>query len=73
MYLNEAFSWWKLRGSRFPGEVEQISLMKPKAEGPNDSGLLEYLEDIIGSNKYIEEIEAKTAQWEDLNRLKNDQ
>lgn len=30
------------------GEVEQISLMKPKAEDKNDTGLLEYLEDIIG-------------------------
>ena len=31
------------------GEVEQISLMKPKAQGPHEEGLLEYLEDIIGS------------------------
>jgi len=40
------------------GEVEQISMMKPKAQGPHDEGLLEYLEDIIGSNKYVERIEA---------------
>ena len=39
------------------GEVEQISLMKPKALTENETGLLEYLEDIIGSNKYIEEID----------------
>jgi structural maintenance of chromosome 4 len=39
------------------GEVEQISLMKPKAEDKNDTGLLEYLEDIIGTDKYIEQIE----------------
>ncbi len=32
------------------GEVEQISLMKPIAQNPNETGLLEYLEDIIGSN-----------------------
>ena len=38
------------------GEVEQISLMKPKGLTENETGLLEYLEDIIGSNKYIEEI-----------------
>jgi structural maintenance of chromosome 4 len=38
------------------GEVEQISMMKPKSTGPNDDGLLEYLEEIIGSNKYIERI-----------------
>ncbi len=33
-------------------------MMKPKAQGPHDEGLLEYLEDIIGSNKYVEAIEA---------------
>ena len=32
------------------GEVEKISLMKPKSENKNEVGLLEYLEDIIGSN-----------------------
>lgn len=35
------------------GEVEQISMMPPKAHGPHDEGLLEYLEDIIGSDKYV--------------------
>ncbi|RZB91384.1 Structural maintenance of chromosomes protein 4 [Glycine soja] len=39
------------------GEVEQISLMKPKAQGPHDEGFLEYLEDIIGINKYVEKID----------------
>ena len=39
------------------GEVEQISLMKPMATKEGEIGLLEYLEDIIGSNQYIEEIE----------------
>lgn len=38
------------------GEVEQISLMKPIATKADDVGLLEYLEDIIGSNKYLEKI-----------------
>lgn len=33
------------------GEVEAISLMKPKGQNPGDEGLLEFLEDIIGSNK----------------------
>ncbi len=32
------------------GEVEQISLMKPKSGNPNETGLLEYLEEIIGSH-----------------------
>ena len=30
--------------------------MKPIAATPNETGLLEYLEDIIGSNKYQEKI-----------------
>jgi structural maintenance of chromosome 4 len=31
--------------------------MKPIAQNPNETGLLEYLEDIIGSNRYCEKIE----------------
>ncbi|GLU22194.1 hypothetical protein SLE2022_382860 [Rubroshorea leprosula] len=49
------------------GEVEQISLMKPKAQGPHDEGFLEYLEDIIGTNKYVEKIEDSYKQLESLN------
>jgi structural maintenance of chromosome 4 len=60
------------------GEVEQIAMMKPKAEGPHDEGLLEYLEDIIGSNRHVEATEAAAAEvdalseqrTEKLNRLK---
>ena len=37
------------------GEVRSISRMKPKG-GQNNVGLLEYLEDIVGSNKFIEPI-----------------
>jgi chromosome segregation ATPase len=44
------------------GEVEQISLMKPKAEDKNDTGLLEYLEDIIGTDKYIPCIEEESKK-----------
>ncbi len=39
------------------GEVEQIAMMKPKGATANDVGLLEYLEDIIGSGKFVERIE----------------
>ena len=39
------------------GEVEQIAMMKPKGATPNEDGLLEYLEDIIGSNRFAERIE----------------
>jgi len=60
------------------GEVEQISLMKPKALTPHEDGLLEYLEDIIGSNRFLEPIEQSEAvveklteqRQEKLNRLR---
>jgi len=60
------------------GEVEQISLMKPKALTQHEDGLLEYLEDIIGSNRLLGQIEevnkiveALTEQrQEKLNRLR---
>ncbi len=35
------------------GEVEQISLMKPKAASPHETGLLEYLEDIVGTRSVL--------------------
>ncbi len=38
------------------GEVEQIAMMKPKAQTEHDTGLLEYLEDIIGSDTFKEPI-----------------
>uniref|UniRef100_A0AC34GIG9 RecF/RecN/SMC N-terminal domain-containing protein n=1 Tax=Panagrolaimus sp. ES5 TaxID=591445 RepID=A0AC34GIG9_9BILA len=34
------------------GEVEQISLMKYKAEKEGEEGMLEYLDDIIGTSRY---------------------
>ena len=37
--------------------MEQISLMKPRGADKTDTGLLEYLEDIIGTDKYVEAIE----------------
>lgn len=60
------------------GEVEMISMMAPKGKNENDEGLLEYLEDIIGSNKFVEEtnrameqLEILTEQrQEKLNRVK---
>ncbi|XP_071704050.1 structural maintenance of chromosomes protein 4-like [Rutidosis leptorrhynchoides] len=53
------------------GEVEQISLMKPKAQGPHDEGFLEYLEDIIGTNKYLEKIDESHKQLEALNEKRS--
>ena len=51
------------------GEVEQISMMKPKTadKGGNDEGLLEYLEDIIGSNRHIEAIEEGAKKLDEVN------
>ncbi|ETO21486.1 chromosome assembly protein [Reticulomyxa filosa] len=49
------------------GEVESISLMKPKGPTPNEDGLLEYLEDIIGSNQFVEQIEKAKEGAEVLN------
>lgn len=40
------------------GEVEQIAMMKPKGATESEEGLLEYLEDIIGSNRFVEQINA---------------
>lgn len=45
------------------GEVEQISMMKPKAATEHDTGLLEYLEDIIGTNKYIEPLAERAKRY----------
>ena len=60
------------------GEVEMISMMPPKGKTETDEGLLEYLEDIIGSSKFVEEtnlaaqrVEVLTEQrQEKLNRVK---
>jgi structural maintenance of chromosome 4 len=49
------------------GEVEQISMMKPKGATEHDTGLLEYLEDIIGTDKYIEDINNGAKRLEVLN------
>ncbi|XP_066935951.1 structural maintenance of chromosomes protein 4-like [Clytia hemisphaerica] len=54
------------------GEVEQISLMKPKAESEHDEGMLEYLEDIIGTNCYKEPIENAEKAVEELNERRGE-
>lgn len=60
------------------GEVEQIAMMKPKAQNDNDVGMLEFLEDIIGTARYkvpleklfnnVEELSEKVS--EKLNRMR---
>ncbi|GME74602.1 unnamed protein product [[Candida] boidinii] len=49
------------------GEVESIAQMKPKAEHNSDDGLLEYLEDIIGTSKYKDSIETLLKEIDELN------
>lgn len=49
------------------GEVESIAQMKPKAASEHDDGLLEYLEDIIGTSKYKSPIEESATEVETLN------
>lgn len=60
------------------GEVESIAQMKPKAASEHEDGLLEYLEDIIGTSHYktyieeaLAEVDACSEQrMEKLNRLR---
>ncbi|RJE26783.1 hypothetical protein PHISCL_00915 [Aspergillus sclerotialis] len=49
------------------GEVESISQMKSKAANEHEDGLLEYIEDIIGTSKYKAPIEEAAAELETLN------
>ncbi|KAI6599198.1 hypothetical protein MCOR04_002480 [Pyricularia oryzae] len=51
------------------GEVESIAQMKPKAGNEHEDGLLEYLEDIIGTSKYKTPIEEAAAEVETLNEI----
>lgn len=51
------------------GEVESIAQMRPKAEKENDDGLLEYLEDIIGTSQYKPLIDQSLEQVEELNQI----
>lgn len=45
------------------GEVEQISQMKQKSGDRDKPGFLEYLEDIIGSNQFIDRIEEAVKEY----------
>ncbi|KAF0554850.1 putative nuclear condensin complex subunit smc4 protein [Gigaspora margarita] len=49
------------------GEVESIAQMKPKAPNEHEDGLLEYLEDIIGTSKYKTPIEEANDKIEKYN------
>lgn len=51
------------------GEVESIAQMKAKAANEHDDGLLEYLEDIIGTSKYKAPIEESATEVDTLNEV----
>ena len=51
------------------GEVESIAQMKPKAANERDDGLLEYLEDIIGTSKYKNPIEEAATEVDSFNEV----
>ena len=51
------------------GEVESIAQMKPKAANEHEDGLLEYLEDIIGTSKFKTPIEESATEVDTLNEV----
>ncbi|XP_049881208.1 structural maintenance of chromosomes protein 4 [Pectinophora gossypiella] len=54
------------------GEVEQIAMMKPKGQSEHESGMLEYLEDIIGTSRYKEPIEKLSIKVEELSEMRKE-
>lgn len=54
------------------GEVEQIAMMKPKGLTEHDTGMLEFLEDIVGSSRFKDPIELLSKRVEDLNEARQE-
>lgn len=54
------------------GEVESIAMMKSKATTPNECGLLEYLEDIIGTTRYKKPLQQINEHVEVLNERRTE-
>ncbi|XP_061308611.1 structural maintenance of chromosomes protein 4 [Pezoporus flaviventris] len=54
------------------GEVEQIAMMKPKGQTEHDEGMLEYLEDLIGSARLKEPIQVLCRRIENLNEQRGE-
>lgn len=54
------------------GEVEQIALMKPKGQTDHDEGMLEYMEDIIGSGRLKKPINILSRRVELLNEQRGE-
>lgn len=54
------------------GEVEQIAMMKPKGQTEHDEGMLEYLEDLIGSARLRAPIQTLCRRVETLNEQRGE-
>merc|ERR1712142_389921 len=54
------------------GEVEQIALMKPMSKTDSGDGMLEFLEDIIGSIRFKGAIEKLNVEIEELDEKRKD-
>ena len=63
---------WSCQADSLQGEVESIAQMKAKAQNEHEDGLLEYLEDIIGTTKYKEPIEQASQEVETLNEARGE-
>jgi len=57
---------------RHQGEVESIAQMKPKGANEHEDGLLEYLEDIIGTSKYKQPIEDAQVRLDQINEARGE-
>ncbi len=53
------------------GEVESIAQMPPKGKTEHEEGLLEYLEDIIGTSDFKEPIEAAAVKVDECNEQRS--
>ncbi|KAG4074231.1 hypothetical protein HA402_008979 [Bradysia odoriphaga] len=54
------------------GEVESIAMMKPKGASESECGLLEYLEDIVGTTRYKEPLQKINSRVEILTEESTD-
>lgn len=53
-------------------QVESVALMKPKGQHEHDEGMLEFLEDIIGTADYQDTIEDLYKQYEGLHNERSE-
>ena len=72
MALLSSYPWPVVLAALMQGEVEQIAMMKPKAPNEHEDGMLEYLEDIVGSSRFKEPIEELSKQVDELNEQRGE-